>query len=67
MCRALYTHQTGEQVSKKKAVAWAVAAFPQWSQLIQRAWEGRSHPTAMDLSYDEAAAFVAFARSEILQ
>ncbi|GAB4547443.1 MAG: hypothetical protein OHK0023_08830 [Anaerolineae bacterium] len=66
MCRALYTHQTGEQVSKKQAVAWAIQAFPQWVQLIQRAWAGRSHSTSVDLSYDEAAAFVAFARSQIL-
>ena len=37
MCRALYTHTHGEQVSKKQAAQWAMQELPKWSSLIQRA------------------------------
>lgn len=37
MCRALHTHVTGEQASKKQAALWAQAKLPQWSALIQSA------------------------------
>jgi predicted nucleotidyltransferase len=37
MCRALYTSQKGEQVSKKRAALWAEKEFPQWASLIQNA------------------------------
>ncbi|HJQ29352.1 MAG TPA: aminoglycoside adenylyltransferase domain-containing protein [Rubrobacter sp.] len=42
MCRALYTHTHGEQVSKKKAALWAKAYLPQWAALIERSWSRRS-------------------------
>jgi predicted nucleotidyltransferase len=42
MCRALYTHRHGEQVSKKKAALWAKAYLPQWAALIERSWSRRS-------------------------
>jgi len=37
LCRALYAHKNGEQVSKKQAALWVQARFPQWASLIQNA------------------------------
>jgi Domain of unknown function (DUF4111) len=37
MCRALYTHQHGEQVSKQDAALWAQEQLPEWAELIGRA------------------------------
>ncbi|MGH3148699.1 MAG: aminoglycoside adenylyltransferase domain-containing protein [Rubrobacter sp.] len=42
MCRALYTHTHGEQVSKERAALWARGYLPQWAPLIERAWIWRS-------------------------
>ena len=41
MCRALYSHKNGEQVSKKRAAFWVQHELPEWSRLIQRALEWR--------------------------
>jgi predicted nucleotidyltransferase len=40
LCRALYTHEHGGQVSKKQAAHWAAERLPEWESLIQRsvAW-----------------------------
>ena len=37
MCRALYAHKHGAQVSKDRAAAWAAQELPQWSSLIHEA------------------------------
>lgn len=44
LCRALYTVTTGEQVSKKRAAEWAIQEFPQYADLIRRAFIWREHP-----------------------
>ena len=40
-CRALYTHHTGEHVSKQRAATWVAARHPEWSELIAMALERR--------------------------
>ena len=52
MCRALYAHTHGEQVSKKRAALWAKAYLPQWGPLIERSWSRRSE-TRDDETDDE--------------
>ncbi len=37
MCRAMYTVQNGEQVSKKRAAVWAQKELPEWATLIGEA------------------------------
>jgi hypothetical protein len=41
-CRALYTHHTGEHVSKQRAAAWVAERHPEWSDLIAMALERRT-------------------------
>lgn len=41
VCRALYTHRTGELVSKQQAARWVQETFPEWSGLIEMALERR--------------------------
>jgi hypothetical protein len=36
-CRALFTHHTGQHVSKQRAAAWVVARNPEWADLIAMA------------------------------
>ena len=44
LCRILYTLQNGTVVSKPVAAEWAQETIgPQWTPLIERAWEGRHH------------------------
>jgi hypothetical protein len=43
-CRALYTHHTGEHVSKQKAAAWVADRHPEWINLIDMALERRVSP-----------------------
>jgi hypothetical protein len=45
MCRGMYTVRHGEHVSKKKAAAWAITAYPAWAFLIQCAllWRQAQH------------------------
>jgi hypothetical protein len=40
-CRALYLHETGEQVSKKRAAIWAEKELPEWAPLIESALNWR--------------------------
>jgi hypothetical protein len=45
MCRMLYTLRHGAVVSKRAAARWAQASSAgRWTELIERAWDGRSHP-----------------------
>lgn len=41
VCRALYTHHTGELVSKIQAARWVQARHPEWTDLIEMALERR--------------------------
>lgn len=41
VCRALYTHHTGELVSKIKAARWVQGRHPEWTDLIEMALERR--------------------------
>lgn len=41
VCRALYTHHTGEPVSKLRAARWMQVRYPAWSDLIEMALERR--------------------------
>jgi predicted nucleotidyltransferase len=68
LCRALYSHRFGKPVSKERAAAWAMAAMPEWSELIERAWLWRSDPQPADLpeiTYPETARFVRDVRARI--
>jgi hypothetical protein len=40
-CRALYTHHTGEHVSKQRAAVWVATRHPEWAALIAMAMERR--------------------------
>ena len=70
MCRALYTHKNGEQVSKRQAALWAQAELPEWSELIQNAlvWREAWREEEADhaATYPETVRFVNFARDQIL-
>lgn len=39
MCRSLYAYKSGEHASKKAGALWAMAHYPQWYNLIQKALE----------------------------
>ncbi len=40
-CGAIYTHHTGEHVSKQRAAAWVAERHPEWASLIAMALERR--------------------------
>ena len=70
MCRALYTHNNGEQGSKRQAALWAQEELPEWSWLIQNALEWREalleEPVNATATYPETLRFVNFMRNQIL-
>ena len=70
MCRALYTHNNGEQVSKRQAALWAQEELPEWSRLIRSALEWREawreEPVDPTATYPETLRFVNFMRNQIL-
>jgi hypothetical protein len=45
LCRALYTHRTGEHVSKANAAAWVANELPEWASTIQHALDWRRRPS----------------------
>jgi hypothetical protein len=55
MCRALYTHSHGGQVSKRRAAAWAQGELPGWSTLIEDALRWRE--ARRDENVDHAATY----------
>jgi hypothetical protein len=67
LCRALYTHQHGEQVSKVRAAAWVAAQWPQWADLTTAALVWRKDYTAADpvQTFAVTRAFVHFAVAQI--
>lgn len=66
LCRALYTHRHGEQVSKDQAARWAAEQFPEWATLIQNALIWRSDPPHNQATYPETARFVHFMIDQIV-
>ncbi len=50
LCRALYVHTKGEQVSKKQAALWAAKQFPQWASPINNAlvWRAQWRDESVD-------------------
>lgn len=69
MCRALYTTTFGEQVSKRKASDWIKQKYPEWSKLIDNAFEWRknfrSDQSSPEESYPMVEKFVNFIAAEI--
>jgi hypothetical protein len=66
VCRALYSHHTGEPVSKLQAARWVEARYPEWSHLIEKALERRSSPE--DGGYEDTfAATVAFIEAMVAE
>ncbi len=70
MCRALYVHKNGKQVSKRQAALWAQKELPEWSGLIQRAlvWReaGRQEQVDHASTYPETLQFVNFVGDQIV-
>src|SRR5947209_587760 len=68
MCRALYTFNTGEFVSKKQAALWAEKELPEWSSLIRRAlvWREawRDEQADGDATLQETLRFVHYVLSQ---
>ena len=71
MCRALYTIRTGNHASKKKAARWFTAEFPEWSALIERAFEWRSAPDLTHINpattMPETRRFIRFVLTQIAE
>ncbi|MDE2775686.1 MAG: DUF4111 domain-containing protein [Chloroflexota bacterium] len=44
VARGIYTLAHCRPASKAKAAAWAKARYPQWAELIERAWSWRANP-----------------------
>jgi len=70
LCRALYTLENGEQVSKKQAALWAQKHLPQWASLIQNAlaWRAASfskEEVNHEATMPETTRFIRFAIRQI--
>lgn len=65
--RALYTHRTGEHISKLKAVRWVQAKYPQWSELVDMALERRvsAEDNGPVDTFDETVRFIEMVNREI--
>ena len=70
LCRALYTHRNGEQVSKQRAAAWARRELPEWAKLIDDALVWRASPNDKignpNMIVPEAVHFVRTVRAQVL-
>ena len=62
VARGAFTLTHGRPASKRKAAAWAKERYPEWSDLIEKAWRWRANPRSDRLSTDQirpdAIAFV---------
>ncbi|HEV2128036.1 MAG TPA: GNAT family N-acetyltransferase [Thermomicrobiales bacterium] len=67
VCRALYSHQAGELVSKQQAARWVQARRPEWSELIEMALERRVSPNdnGPDDSFDDTVRFIETMAAEL--
>jgi predicted nucleotidyltransferase len=64
MCRALYTHRTGDYTSKVRAAAWAQDELPEWADLIQEALVTRVAPREhRSMPHGDVAEVVRFIRA----
>lgn len=70
MCRALYTVRNGEQVSKRRAAAWAEKELPEWVSTIQNAVMWRQVRLDENVNHEatlpETRRFVHFVIDQIL-
>lgn len=65
--RALYTHRTGQLVSKQAAARWVKATYPPWSGLVDMALERRISPEdngPVD-TFQDTIRFIAMVNNEI--
>ena len=62
VARGAFTLTHGRPASKRKAAAWAKKRYPEWSDLIEKAWRRRANPRSDRLSTEqtrsEVTAFV---------
>ncbi len=65
--RALYTHRTGEHVSKIKAARWVQATYPEWADLLEMALERRVALEADNPvdTFDDTIRFIEMVNREI--
>ncbi len=66
-CRALYTHHTGEHVSKQRAAAWVAERHPEWASLIAMALERRvsAEDNGPVDTFPDTVRFIAMATAEL--
>lgn len=66
LCRILYTNQTGDVASKRRAAAWALRALPsRWHSLIRAAVASdRDEPSRLPLP--RIAGFIAFVEGQLV-
>ncbi len=65
--RALYTHHTGQHVSKLKAARWVQATYPEWTALLELALERRiawEADNPVD-TFDDTVRFIEMVNREI--
>jgi hypothetical protein len=65
--RALYTHRTGEHVSKLKSARWVQATYPEWTDLLEMALKRRvawEADNPVD-TFDETVRFIEMVNREI--
>jgi predicted nucleotidyltransferase len=71
VCRALYAVENGEQVSKRRAAAWAQAQFPEDASLIENAFEWREKHLDKNVNHEatfpEAKRFILKVVGKILE
>lgn len=64
VCRALYAIEHGEQVSKRRAASWAQKKFPEYSVLIENAFDWREKHRDKNINHEatfpEAREFILF-------
>lgn len=69
VCRALYAVENGEQVSKRRAADWAQKQFPEYSVLIENAFDWRAKhrdkTVNHEATYPEAREFILYAAERI--
>lgn len=69
LCRALYAVENGEQVSKRRAASWVKTKFPEYSVLIENAFEWRAKSRDRNVSHEatfpEARKFILFIAGKI--
>ncbi|HEY0427583.1 MAG TPA: aminoglycoside adenylyltransferase domain-containing protein [Pyrinomonadaceae bacterium] len=69
VCRALYSFETGEQTSKRRAASWTKKRFPGYVDLIENAFEWRRRHRDKNVNHEatfaEARDFILFIVEQI--